>query len=118
MTDQGKVNYEAYRKASGGVSLVSGAPLPEWDMLGGDIRWSWDAGADAVELWLADAPGGERGPAQSPYEDGAELPDVTAQALGIARATLETIGGDRCERDSETTLRILAREALDRIEDL
>lgn len=56
MTDQGKANYEGYRAASGGKSLVSGGPIPGWDRLPPEIQHAWDAGADAVEAWLADAP--------------------------------------------------------------
>lgn len=44
----GRVAYEAYCKASGGKSLVSGAPLPAWDALCQEIRDAWDAAADAV----------------------------------------------------------------------
>lgn len=37
-----------YCKSSGGVSLVSGAKLPEWDGLSPEIRRAWDAAAQAV----------------------------------------------------------------------
>lgn len=67
MTDQGKVNYEAYRKLAGRPG-VSAAPLPEYEQLPMELAYAFDAGADAVEAWLAelpvdeDMPGGEPGP--------------------------------------------------------
>jgi hypothetical protein len=47
-TGYGQVAYEGYRVHSGGKSLVSGAPIPEWHELGEEIRAAWDASAKAV----------------------------------------------------------------------
>jgi hypothetical protein len=44
----GQTAYEAYRKQSGGVSLVSRAPLPEWAALQPAIRAAWAAAERAV----------------------------------------------------------------------
>ena len=66
MTDQGKANYEGYREESLGVSLVSGDPLPAWGDLPAAIRRAWDAGALAVERWLAGAPVDEDMPGNEP----------------------------------------------------
>ena len=48
MPDLAKVAYDAYVKAAGGVSLVSGEPLPEFDQLPENIRQAWDASSQAV----------------------------------------------------------------------
>lgn len=44
----GKVAYDAYCKSSGGVSLVSGANLPEWEGLSDAIRTAWIAAAESA----------------------------------------------------------------------
>lgn len=44
----GKVAYEGYRAFSDGKSLVSGQPIPEWEMLSEPIQLAWMAAADAV----------------------------------------------------------------------
>lgn len=44
----GKVAYDAYCKSTGGVSLISGAKLPEWEELKVEIKTAWDAAARAV----------------------------------------------------------------------
>lgn len=46
--DPGQIAYEAYRLASDGVSLVSGAALPEWDDQEPAIRQAWSAAEDGV----------------------------------------------------------------------
>lgn len=43
-----KIAYDGYRKASRGVSLVSGAQLPEFEALAEPIKNAWDAAAAAV----------------------------------------------------------------------
>jgi hypothetical protein len=43
----GKIAYEAYVKA-GGVSPVSGEPLPAWSCLSLEIRKPWEAAGNAV----------------------------------------------------------------------
>lgn len=48
MVDYGRVAYEGYCASSGGLSLISGAKLPEWDALKPEIRAAWEAAADAV----------------------------------------------------------------------
>lgn len=45
----GQAAYEAYRKYSNGVSLVSGAPIPEWAELPANIQAAWQAAGQAVE---------------------------------------------------------------------
>lgn len=44
----GKVAYDAYCKAAGGKSLVSGQKLPEFEEQPAQIRAAWEAAADAV----------------------------------------------------------------------
>lgn len=44
----GKIAYNAYCKSSGGVSLVSGAKLPEWESLDDKIRTAWECAAESV----------------------------------------------------------------------
>ena len=46
----GQIAYEAYSKALGGVSGVTGQPLPEWasDKVTPAIKAGWEAAADAV----------------------------------------------------------------------
>jgi hypothetical protein len=43
----GRPAYEAYRAKAGGVSLVSGAQLPDWEALDEKIKDAWDAAAYA-----------------------------------------------------------------------
>jgi hypothetical protein len=52
--DLAKIAYEAYRASTGGVSAVSGAPLPEWEDQAQPIRDAWDAAAQAVARALLD----------------------------------------------------------------
>lgn len=44
----GQIAYEGYCAASGGKSLISGAPLPAWDALSTAIQCAWDAAGIAV----------------------------------------------------------------------
>ena len=44
----GEIAYEAYRKASGGVSLVSGALIPHFADLKPEIKIAWETAARAV----------------------------------------------------------------------
>jgi len=48
MVSMGQVAYEGYCGASGGKSLISGAPLPGWDALKEEIKLAWEASAMAV----------------------------------------------------------------------
>lgn len=43
-----QVAYEAYCAHTGGVSLVSGATLPEWGKLSQEIQEAWNSAAHAV----------------------------------------------------------------------
>lgn len=52
MVNFGKIAYEAYCRSSGGVSLVSGAKLPEWEVLAPEIKSAWEAAAEAVRETL------------------------------------------------------------------
>lgn len=45
----GEVGYEAYRADTGGISLVSKQPIPDWVDLSGDIQHAWEAAGSAVE---------------------------------------------------------------------
>lgn len=44
----GQASYEAYCEKAGGVSLVSGEPLPGWDLLLPDVRDAWESAAQAA----------------------------------------------------------------------
>ena len=44
----GEIAYESYRDASGGKSLVSGAPIPAWTDMSPEIQSAWEASAQAV----------------------------------------------------------------------
>jgi hypothetical protein len=44
----GRRAYKAYSWSAGGVSLVSGDPLPPWDELPPEIQRAWVAAASAV----------------------------------------------------------------------
>ena len=50
----GEIAYEAYRRESGSVSLVSGDPIPEWDELPAAIRSAWSEAAQAVRYACSD----------------------------------------------------------------
>jgi hypothetical protein len=45
--DQGQVGYEAYRNHTGGISLASGQPIPEWAQLRPEIKQAWAAAESA-----------------------------------------------------------------------
>ena len=45
----GQIAYEAYRNYTGGKSLVSGSPLPEWWDLAPEIKMAWEHVGQAVE---------------------------------------------------------------------
>lgn len=46
--DDAQIAYEAYRNHTGGISLASGGPIPEWGGLRPDIQAAWKASADAL----------------------------------------------------------------------
>ena len=54
MKTLGQVGYEAYRAHTGGVSLASGQPIPEWDQLKAEIQAAWEAAGDAVCEYVSD----------------------------------------------------------------
>lgn len=68
MSESGKANYEAYRKAAGGVLVVGDEVNPEYGQLPANMRHGFDAGADAVEAWTADLPVDEDMPRDAPDE--------------------------------------------------
>lgn len=48
MKPLGQIAYEAYFDFSGGVSLISGQALPEWDAQEAKVQLAWEASAHAV----------------------------------------------------------------------
>lgn len=48
IVDDAQVAYEAYRNHTGGISLASGQPIPEWSQLRPEIQAAWKASADAL----------------------------------------------------------------------
>ncbi len=55
MNNLAAVAYEAYRANSGGKSLVSGQPIPEFEKLKPEIQEAWEAAAYAVEAQVRHA---------------------------------------------------------------
>jgi|GEM_PF-5165620 hypothetical protein len=51
--DLGEIGYTAYRDQTGGVSLVSGQPIPEWAALPDAIREAWQAAGVKIALVVA-----------------------------------------------------------------
>lgn len=56
-TGYGQVAYRGYFEASGGASLISGQPLPQWHEQSQAIREAWDAAAAAVVEYVDRIPG-------------------------------------------------------------
>jgi hypothetical protein len=50
LPDLAKIAYDAYKAKAQGVSLVSGAVLPDWEDLNGSIQEAWDAASQAVAV--------------------------------------------------------------------
>lgn len=46
----GQMAYEAYRAHTGGISLASGQPIPNWAALKPAIRAAWETSAEAVRV--------------------------------------------------------------------
>lgn len=136
MSDQGKANYEAWRKADGWHG--SSSEDLEYDDLPSLDRHAFDVGADAVEQWLAEAPVDEDAPGSEPPKvivvteaggrerfyaadgwDAEEAVDVTSK--GDVVATYPPGAWQRIHRDGATlpdvTLRklSLAMQALQKI---
>ena len=60
MNELAAAGYEAYRRHTGGVSLVSGAKLPEWAGMTPTIRDAWVSAAIAMHIKvLSDLPSRE-----------------------------------------------------------
>jgi len=51
--DLGEIGYSAYRAKTGGVSLVSGQKIPEWEVLPESIQEAWTAAARAINITVA-----------------------------------------------------------------
>jgi hypothetical protein len=47
-TSLGEIAYTEYCQSAGGVSAVSGTPLPTWEDQRQDIREHWEAAANLV----------------------------------------------------------------------
>jgi len=45
-----QLTYEAYRAHTGGISLATGQPIPEWDALKPEIRGAWETSTEAVRV--------------------------------------------------------------------
>jgi len=48
----GKIGYDAYCKQTGGVSLISGDKLPEFEVLKQSIKDAWAAAGIAISLHI------------------------------------------------------------------
>lgn len=46
--DRGRKAYEAYRNHTGGKSLATGQPIPDWCELPSTIQEAWDAAVAAI----------------------------------------------------------------------
>lgn len=42
--------YEAYRAHTGGISLASGQPIPDWNALKPEIQEAWEASTNMVKF--------------------------------------------------------------------
>lgn len=49
-TELARIAYDAYRAHTGGVSLATGQPIPEWPQLRPEIQAAWQASAEAVKM--------------------------------------------------------------------
>lgn len=49
MRTNGQIGYDAYRAKTGGVSIVTGQPIPEWKELRTEIQEAWEAAGEAIE---------------------------------------------------------------------
>lgn len=55
MSALAKKLYERYKTFTGGISLVTKTPIPEWDGLRYDIQLAWEAVAGEVEYIAANS---------------------------------------------------------------
>lgn len=65
----GQVAYEAYAGSTGWKSLVSGAPLPQWEAQAEPIRAAWEAAATAARARVVTYPPGEEWDDARVYRD-------------------------------------------------
>lgn len=70
-----EAGYEAYRADTGGVSVATGAPIPEWSMLRPAIQRAWCAAAKGIVAALPPLKGGPDDPfvAHWPKDEGAGI---------------------------------------------
>jgi len=61
----GQVAYEAYRNKSGGKSVISGSPLPEWNSQSDAVKECWQAAGEAANSHEVEA--------RDEYDDEPEL---------------------------------------------
>lgn len=50
MKSYGHIAYEACRASTGGKSIASGHPIPEWPLLPEAIRTAWECAGNAVAI--------------------------------------------------------------------
>lgn len=53
MRSYGQIAYEVYRAHTGGVSLATGAPIPQWEQLPTPIQSAWEAAGLTVREEVA-----------------------------------------------------------------
>lgn len=94
MTVLGKANYEAWRKADGWHG--SSSEDLEYNDLRSADRAAFDAGADAVEAWLAAAPVDEDAPGNEP----AKVIVVTEAPVGERGALERRYAADVDDKDA------------------
>jgi hypothetical protein len=51
----GQIGYEAYRAHTGGISLASGQPIPDWSALKPEIQAAWDAAGEEIRKHVVGA---------------------------------------------------------------
>ena len=106
MSDQGKANYEAYRKTSGPL-LIADEIDPEYEKLPANMRHGFDAGADAVEAWLAEAPVDEDAPGSEPKPAKAIV--VTEMPFGDGAPVQKRYGANQTDTSPYGQLRLLRK---------
>ena len=109
VNDYGRVAFEAYSKATGGVSLASGERLRGWDALPIEVRNAWGEAARQVarrvQQRITNAIGIDMAAFHDAHRDGSDrnLPDPDAMHSRIAAAGLSR------ERDEDTAARLAGR---------
>jgi hypothetical protein len=92
MSDQGKANYDGYRRYFADEADMT---LDVYDELGARERAAFDAGADAVEAWLAEAPVDEDAPGNEPAKV------IIVERDGHPARRFQASGWEVLEGDSE-----------------